>query len=170
MWELAPPPPDLVDVNGFQGQLAQTLSPIPVALRGGGYAPTPSLASRSVLKVHDAGLGASGDRKKPTLRPRYPGLISAKAAVSPRACARPTKRSLPGAKASAFRVCAGPADGLPSSVGGRERSVGAQSARAHCSDRTVSLRPKSSGAGYRDKRKALGFTGPGRRFAHRGVL
>lgn len=65
MWELAPPPPDLVDVNGFQGQLAQTLSPIPVALRGGGYAPTPSLASRSVLKVHDAGLGASGDRKKP---------------------------------------------------------------------------------------------------------
>lgn len=84
----------LVDVNGFQGQLAQTLSPIPVALRGGGYAPTPSLASRSVLKVHDAGLGASGDRKKPsslpdgaaatdklcssspTLRPRYPGLIS----------------------------------------------------------------------------------------------
>lgn len=55
----------LVDVNGFQGQLPQALSAVPVALRGGGHAPAPSFASRSVLKVHDAGTGALGDRKKP---------------------------------------------------------------------------------------------------------
>lgn len=59
------PLPHLVDVNGFQGQLSEAFSPVPVALGGGGYAPTPSFASRSVLKVHDAGLGALGDRKKP---------------------------------------------------------------------------------------------------------
>ena len=46
--------PHLVDVNGFQGQLAEAFSPVSVALRGGGHAPTPSFASRSVLKVHDA--------------------------------------------------------------------------------------------------------------------
>lgn len=55
----------LVDVDGFKGQLPQALPAVPVALGGGGHAPTPSLASRSVLEVHGAGLGASGDKEKP---------------------------------------------------------------------------------------------------------
>lgn len=54
----------LVDVDGFKGQLPQPLPPVPVALGGGGHAPTPSLASRSVLKVHGAGLATLEDRKK----------------------------------------------------------------------------------------------------------
>lgn len=55
--------PNLVDVDCFKGQLPQALPAVPVALGGGGHAPTPRLASRSMLKVHGAGLGASGDKE-----------------------------------------------------------------------------------------------------------
>lgn len=124
--------------------------------------PHPAPALSLPLSILPDGAAATDKpcSSSPTPRPRYPGLISAKAAVSPRACARPTKRPLPGAKAAAFRVCACPEDGLPSSGGGRERSVGARSALAQCSVRAVSLRPKSSGAGYRDKSEALGVHRP----------
>lgn len=57
--------PYLVDVDGLQGQLPQAFPAVPIALGGGGHAPTPGLASRSVLEVHGAGLGASGDKEKP---------------------------------------------------------------------------------------------------------
>lgn len=45
----------LVDVDGLQGQLAEPLSPIPVALRGGRHATAPRLAPSSVLEIHLCG-------------------------------------------------------------------------------------------------------------------
>lgn len=59
----------LVDVDGFQGQLAEPLSPIPVALRGGRHATTPSLAPSSVLEIHFAGQWIHSQSKHSTPPP-----------------------------------------------------------------------------------------------------
>lgn len=60
----------LVDVDGFQGQLPEALPTVPVALRGGGHAPTPGLASGAMLEVHGEDPGALPDQRGNLWRPR----------------------------------------------------------------------------------------------------
>lgn len=60
---------------------------------------------------------------------------------------------------------------MNSSVGRREKKErGGHGVRVRTALSAVSLRRKSSGADYRDRTKALGFTVPRRSLAYRGAL
>lgn len=52
----------LVDVNGLQSQLPETLPAVPVALRRGGHPSTPGFAPGAMLEVHGEGFGVLLDR------------------------------------------------------------------------------------------------------------